>query len=114
MEMFANLSDWNWGSKKLALEGSSYWALVDLQPTQGDLYNLTTAHSRWTTWWRLFFIRAIPLFRLTVILVLVFVPVSHGYGASLPTGRARHTALEVLLVYNADSPISTAIAKEGR
>jgi uncharacterized protein (TIGR03790 family) len=57
-----------------------------------------------------FLIRAIPLFRL--ILVLVFVAVSHGYGASLPTASARHTAGEVLLVYNADSPISTAIAKE--
>ena len=59
-----------------------------------------------------FLIRAIPLFRLTVILVLVFVAVSHGYGASLPKISARHTAGEVLLVYNADSPISTAIAKE--
>jgi hypothetical protein len=83
-----------------------------LQTTQGDLYNLTTSHTRWTTWWRLSLIRGIPLFRLTVILVLVFVAVSHGYGASLPTPSARHTAGEVLLVYNADSPISTAIAKE--
>lgn len=56
--------------------------------------------------------RTIPLFRLTVKLVLVFVALSHGYGASLPKTSARHTAGEVLLVYNADSPISTAIAKD--
>jgi hypothetical protein len=64
------------------------------------------------TWWRVFLIRAIPLFRLTALLILVFVAVSYGYGASLPTASARHTADEVLLVYNADSPISAAIAKE--
>lgn len=57
-------------------------------------------------------IRAIALFRLIVILVLVFVAVSHGYGAPLQTENARHTAGEVLLVYNADSPVSRAIAKD--
>jgi hypothetical protein len=62
-------------------------------------------------WWRLSLIRAISLFRVKVILALVLVVASHGYAASLPTATARHTVDEVLLVYNADSPISTAIAK---
>ena len=33
---------------------SSERVVADLQTTQGDVYNLTTTHSRWTTWWRLF------------------------------------------------------------
>ncbi|HEY2469945.1 MAG TPA: TIGR03790 family protein [Terracidiphilus sp.] len=53
--------------------------------------------------------RPISLFKLQFILILVFVALA--YAASLPASSARHTAREVLIVYNADSPISTAIAK---
>lgn len=56
-------------------------------------------------------IRAISLSRVTVILISVLIVVSHGHAASSPTIQAGHTAEEVLLVYNADSPISTAIAR---
>ena len=44
--------------------------------------------------------------------VSVFIAVLHCYGASLATASSHHTAAEVLLIYNANSPISTAIAKE--
>ena len=56
--------------------------------------------------------RAIALFRLTLISALVPGVASLGYGASLPAAIARHTAREVVLVYNADSPISRAVAKD--
>jgi len=56
--------------------------------------------------------QAIPLFRLTVISAALLVAASQCCGASLPPANPRHTADEVLLVYNADSPISTAIAKD--
>jgi len=46
---------------------------------------------------------------LKVISLLVFVAVA--YSAPLPASNVRHTAREVLLVYNAGSPVSTAIAK---
>ena len=62
--------------------------------------------------WRLSLIPAIPLFRLTAILALFLAVVSQAFAASLPAANARHTAGEVLLVYNADSPISVAIAKD--
>jgi len=62
--------------------------------------------------WRRPLIHAIPLVRLTLISALVLVVASLGYGALLPAESTRHTASEVLLVYNADSPISTAIAKD--
>jgi uncharacterized protein (TIGR03790 family) len=62
--------------------------------------------------WRLRLIRAIPLFRLTVISALVLIAASQRCGGSLPAASAHHTADEVLLVYNADSPIATAIAKD--
>lgn len=52
------------------------------------------------------------MLRLTVFSALVFVAAAQCCGASLPPASARHTADEVLLVYNADSPISTAIAKD--
>jgi uncharacterized protein (TIGR03790 family) len=52
------------------------------------------------------------MFKLIVISVFALVVVSQGYGALLPAAGARHTAAEVLLIYNADSPISTAIAKD--
>ncbi len=61
---------------------------------------------------RLCLIRAIPLFRLTVLSALVLVVASQRCGAWLPAASGRHTAGEVLLVYNADSPTSTAIAKD--
>ena len=57
-------------------------------------------------------IRAILLFRLTVILAMFLAVVSQAFAASLPAASARHTSGEVLLVYNADSPISVAIAKD--
>ena len=47
-----------------------------------------------------------------VIFVVVFLATSHGFGSSLSRGNIRHTAAEVLLVYNADSPVSTAIAND--
>jgi len=53
----------------------------------------------------------IPLLRLAVISALALVVASHSYAAALPDG-ARHTPDEVLLIYNADSPTSTAIAKD--
>jgi uncharacterized protein (TIGR03790 family) len=56
-------------------------------------------------------IRAIPLFRLTVISALVLIALAQRCDAS-PPASPRHTAAEVLLVYNADSPVSTAIAKD--
>jgi uncharacterized protein (TIGR03790 family) len=57
-------------------------------------------------------IRAIPLFKLTVLSALVLLAASQCCGASLSPASAGHTADEVLLVYNADSPISTMIAKD--
>lgn len=57
-------------------------------------------------------IRTIPLFRLKVIWALILVVASQCHGASLPAASVGHTAGEVLLVYNADSPISKAIAKD--
>jgi uncharacterized protein (TIGR03790 family) len=55
-------------------------------------------------------IRAVPFSRLTVFLLITVA--SHGYGASLQTATAHHTPDEVLVVYNADSPVSTAVAKK--
>jgi uncharacterized protein (TIGR03790 family) len=53
--------------------------------------------------------RPISRFKLPILLILALVAFVHA--ARLPASSARHTAAEVLLVYNADSPISTAIAK---
>lgn len=47
--------------------------------------------------------------RLPTLLFLTLAALLHA--ATLPAASARHTAAEVLIVYNADSPISTAIAK---
>ena len=56
--------------------------------------------------------RAIPWFRLTVISALALVAAAQCWGASRPPASGGHTAREVLLVYNAGSPISTAIAQD--
>jgi len=58
---------------------------------------------------RALLIRARSLFKLLAVLISVFIVVA--YGAPSPAAIARHTSAEVLLVYNADSPISKAIAK---
>jgi uncharacterized protein (TIGR03790 family) len=73
--------------------------------TEDYLYNLTIVHSERRIY------RAVSWSRRAFILILVFAVASHGYGSSSTVGSS-HTAAEVLLVYNADSPISTAIAKD--
>jgi len=53
--------------------------------------------------------RPITPFKLPLLLILAQVALIHA--APLPASSAHHTAREVLLVYNSDSPISTDIAK---
>jgi uncharacterized protein (TIGR03790 family) len=53
--------------------------------------------------------RPISLFKLPLLLALLLIVFLHATPS--PASSAHHTANEVLLVYNTDSPISTAIAK---
>lgn len=57
-------------------------------------------------------IRAISLFRLTIILIPLLVVLAQSSGASMLPANSHHTASEVLLVYNADSPTSVAIGND--
>ena len=81
---------------------------VAFQNTQAPLYNLATVAFAIDDV-RESFMHASFLFRLPTLLILVVAAV--GCSSRLLADSARHTAGEVLLVYNADSPISTAIAK---
>jgi uncharacterized protein (TIGR03790 family) len=47
------------------------------------------------------------------VLLACFLPLAQScFGGAQPAERSTHSSAEVLLVYNADSPISTAIAKD--
>lgn len=57
-------------------------------------------------------IHVIRLSRVLMVLAVLLAVMLRGFAASSPRLSSRHTAGEVLLVYNADSPISLAIAKD--